>query len=542
MTDPVSAVPAPDIDASASSSPQPAGSLYTRLTRVPTGAKLFLILSGALLPLALIAVFATLQMTRITDEDVRSRLRVTANESAHALAIELAGDMTALRVAVRALGTDPADAPSCARAQGVFAQQANSGTRFAIFDPHGTLICGDPIAPVAHPGRADRGIAAAILPDSGLVLSIPGPRGGNSARAFFPAPFLSAVAAPATRATAYGSVLIDDADDELVLQSIPGERPLERLESLRIDLDVAGLALRTTTRSAPITSSFVVALLLPLLMWAAAAGIGWFVVDHLLIRPLRRLRAAVAEFTPGEIIDPVAITSLPAQEIRELGDTFRAISRTVALHEAGLAEGLVRQTKLTREVHHRVKNNLQVSSRLINFHARGARSADATAAYASIQRRVDALAVVHRNHFAELEENRGLNLRPVIGELAANIRATAADTSTGMRITLDVDPYLVNQDVAVALAFLITESIELATSCDPSAQIRVAVKPSDMDPAKAVLRVVSRALVDGDLLQELVKSRYGRVMEGLSRQLRSPLHHDPLVGAYEIPFAVQGRD
>ena len=542
MTDPLSAASPADPIAAASLPSEPTNRMYTRLTRVPTGAKLFLILSGALLPLALIAVFATLQMTRITDEDVRSRLRVTANESAHALAIELAGDMTALHVTVQALGTDPADAPSCARAQGVFAQQANSGTRFAILDPHGALICGDPIAPVAHPGHVDRGIAAAILPDRGLVLSIPGPRGGNTARAFFPAPFLSAIAAPATRATAYGSVLTDGDDNELVLQSIPGERPLERLETLRIDLGVAGLALRTTTRSAPITPSFVVALLLPLLMWAAAAGIGWFVVDHLLIRPLRRLRAAVAAFKPGEIIDPVAITSLPAQEIRELGDTFRAISRTVALHEAGLAEGLVRQTKLTREVHHRVKNNLQVISSLINFHARGARSADATAAYASIQRRVDALAVVHRNHFAELEENRGLNLRPVIGELAANIRATAADTSTGMRITLDVDPYLVNQDVAVALAFLITESIELATSCDPSAQIRVAVKPSDTDPAKAVLRVVSRALVDGDLLQELVKSRYGRVMEGLSRQLRAPLHHDPLVGAYEIPFAVQGRD
>ena len=516
--------------------------LSSRLAGVPTGAKLFLILSGALLPLALIAIFATLQMTRITDEDVRSRLRVTANESAHALAIELAGDMTALRVAVQALGSDPADAPSCARAQGVFAQQANSGTRFAIFDPHGTLICGDPIARTAHPAKIIHGIAATILPDSGVVLSIPAPRGGNSARAFFPAPFLSNVAAPATRATAYGNVLTGDGDDDLVLQSLPGGQPLERLETLHIDLGIGGLVLRSTTRSAPITSPLLVALLLPLLMWAAAAGIGWFVVDHLLIRPLRRLRAAVAQFTPGEIIDPVAITSLPAQEIRELGDTFRAISRTVALHEAGLAEGLIRQTKLTREVHHRVKNNLQVISSLINFHARGAQSVDATMAYASIQRRVDALAVVHRNHFAEMEENRGLNLRAVIGELAANIRATAADSSTGMRITLDLDPYLVNQDIAVALAFLITESIELATSCDPSAQIRVAVKPGEEASGKAVLRVVSRALVDGDLLQALVKSRYGRVMEGLSRQLRSPLHHDPLVGAYEIPFAIQGRE
>ena len=152
--------------------------------------------------------------------------------------------------------------------------------------------------------------------------------------------------------------------------------------------------------------------------------------------------------------------------------------------------------------------------------------------------------MVHRNHFAELEENRGLNLRTMIGELSANIRATASDRSQGLGITLDIDPYLVNQDVAVAIAFLVTEMIELAISCDPVAQIRIVVKAAEKiadKPDRALLRVVSRALVESDALRESV-SRYGRVMEGLSRQLRSPLHHDPLVGAYEIAFAVTGRD
>jgi len=148
--------------------------------------------------------------------------------------------------------------------------------------------------------------------------------------------------------------------------------------------------------------------------------------------------------------------------------------------------------------------------------------------------------VVHRNHFAELEENRGLNLRTMLGELSSNIRATASSRSHGLGITLDVDPYLVNQDVAVAVAFLATETIELAMSCDPAAQIRVSIKPGD-DPNRAVLRVISRALIESDALRE-ASQRYGRVMEGLSRQLRSALHHDPLVGAYEIAFAVIGRD
>ncbi|RZM11973.1 MAG: sensor histidine kinase, partial [Sphingomonas sp.] len=291
---------------------------------------------------------------------------------------------------------------------------------------------------------------------------------------------------------------------------------------------------------APITSSLVIALLLPILMWLAAAIIAWLVVDRLLLRPLRRLQANVAAYTPGAVIDPKG-SRVPARELRDLADTFRKLSRTVAEHEAGLEEGLRRQTKLTREVHHRVKNNLQVISSLINFHARGAPSPDATAAYSSIQRRVDALAVVHRHHFAEMEDHRGLNLRTLMGELASNIRATASERSQAVGLTLDVEPLSVNQDVAVAIAFLVTEMIELAAACDPAAQVRVAVRAAE-EPNRAILRVVSRALVDGDALRTLAGSRYGRVMEGLARQLRSKLHHDPLTGAYEIAFPVVGRE
>ncbi|MBN9990907.1 hypothetical protein JND45_16365, partial [Listeria monocytogenes] len=77
------------------------------------------------------------------------------------------------------------------------------------------------------------------------------------------------------------------------------------------------IALTTRMRSAPITSPVLVSLILPIIMWAAAAGIGWFVVDRLLIRALRQLRSRVANFVPGEEIDPGAMHALPAQEIRE---------------------------------------------------------------------------------------------------------------------------------------------------------------------------------------------------------------------------------
>ena len=192
------------------------------LARVPTGAKLFLILSVALLPLALIAMVATLQTTRLADAEARARLRVTADEVAHAIAIELVGDMTALRVAVNALGTDPADAPSCARAQGVFAQQSAAGTRFLITDGGGRPLCGQPIEfPVGRP-RSTSPVAADVIAGRGLVLTIAGP-GRSLARAYFPVEFLSRLGAPSTRASLYASTL-SDGEESLILSTIAGRR------------------------------------------------------------------------------------------------------------------------------------------------------------------------------------------------------------------------------------------------------------------------------------------------------------------------------
>lgn len=505
------------------------------LVRLPTGAKLFLILSAALLPLAIIAIIAILQTGRLADTEARARLRVSADESARALVIELAGDMAALRSAAATLARAPGDALGCARAQGAFAQQMAAGARFVILDRAGRVLCGERFAGPA-PVVAETGIAGTIERGRGLILSEPGVD-GLTTRAFFPQRFLRRVGAPTSRADVYAMALMHGGDS-LALAAVPGSRPLDRMETTTTALGLADLSLRSSVRSAPITSSFLIALSLPLLMWAFAAGIGWYVVDYLLIGPLRRLRTSVATYTPGQVID-AGTGRLPALELRDLGDTFTAISRTVAEHEAGLAAGLVRQTKLTREVHHRVKNNLQVISSLINFHARGAPTIEATAAYASIQRRVDALAVVHRNHFAEMEDNRGLGLRSVLGELASNIRATAPDGNVG--IVLDVDNYLVTQDAAVAVAFIVTELIELAISVDPAARVRISLKPIE-DEKRACLRIVSRALVDGDTLRDLLRTRYGRVLEGLSRQLRGQLHHDPLAGGYEIGIAIMGRD
>src|SRR3546814_3897245 len=105
----------------------------------------------------------------------------------------------------------------------------------------------------------------------------------------------------------------------------------------------------TTLFRSPVTIARMLSLFLPLVMWFAAAAIGWFVVNRLLIRPLVLLRRTVAAYQPGEVLEPMRRIRTPAQEIVALGNTFREISEDVATHEAEMAESLETQRKLTRE-------------------------------------------------------------------------------------------------------------------------------------------------------------------------------------------------
>lgn len=505
------------------------------VARMPTGAKVFLILSAALLPLALIALLASLQTTRIADQEVRARLRIAIGEAARSLRGELAWELRELR---GALPSAPGEAPNCGRLAGLFEPQAADGVRYLVLDPSMRLVCGEflpSVVPTANPADAS---PIRLLSGSGAQIEVTGST-GYVARAFFPTDFLAKSAAPTGMAGDFGLELIAD-DRALALRDLTTLGPLARTETQVVDLDIEDLRLQMTVPSAPVTSSAVIAALSPFLMWFLAAAIAWFVVDRLLIRPLRRLRTTVEAYQPGQLIDPIAGSDIPAQEIRALGDTFRALSQTVQLHERDLAEGLSRQTKLTREVHHRVKNNLQVIASLINFHARVAAEPGALEAYASIQRRVDALAVVHRHHYAGFEDTRGIEIRSVIGELASNIRATAPERNS-VGIMLNIEPLLVSQDAAVAIAFLITEIVELAMLASPGAQINISTQTDAETPGSAMLRISSPALAESAAFASLYEHRYGRVIGGLVRQLRSQLHHDPMIGAFELAVAITGR-
>lgn len=523
--------------------PDPATSMPARTpeVRLSTGIKMFLILTLALLPLGLIALFASLQAGRTADLEKAALLNIAANESARNLVAEFAADRAALRLVADSLsaggGTD-----ICNRAMDVLHRRGEVGVDFLVYNRGSQFpLCASGTGARFHMSDSMRfrPYAADIVPSHReLIVRTMSADGRIVAIALYSLPYLERITSPKLALQNY-RIALRKGDVTLDIGGTLRQRSTGRVEQAEAALESLGLRLVLRVQEPPVNVARSLALFLPLLMWVAAAAIGWFVVHRLLIRPLIQLRRLVSDYRPGEVLEPLQKMPTPAQEIRDLGQTFRAITHTVAAHEAELANGLDRQRKLTREVHHRVKNNLQIIASLINLHSRSATTQAAADAYTSIQRRVDALAVVHRNHYAELEEHRGVGIRSLVSELSVSLRAGMPESSPGMTIQVNSDHLFVTQDVAVPVAFLITEVVELAILVDPGGIIRISVRAGEAlrhreSTHRAILRIQSDALRASSQMTAYLDQRFGRVLTGLSRQLRAPLEHDAEKGEYAI--------
>ena len=511
------------------------GWITSRWGRLSTGPKMLLILSLALLPLGVVAIFASIYSARENAAQRAEQTLERLDDKAERLDGLIARTVGALRAASAALTAAPTDSPNC---QPVLARVAGllpAPGRYALVGPDNRLRCASP-GFVPEIGRPDpSGQTVEISPDGRhLRLTL-----FNEARTvegvaeFSQEALRDLTFIPGTRAD-FNLELIGGGRRMALRDDY---RPVPFVQTVSDSARIADdrLELRIRLGSSPIRVTDVLLILLPVMMWIAAGIIGWWIVNRQLLRPLGHIQRVVSSYRPGD--RPLDLPKLqsPAREIGELGTAFDEVTRTVARHEAELEAAVERQTRLVREVHHRVKNNLQVVASLLNLHSRGNPSPEAAAAYASIQRRVDALAVVHRNHYAELEENRGVALKALISELAANLRATAPANAAGMQIRLDVDPVHVTQDVAVSVAFLITEIVEYGMLCGASL---VSILLDTEGPSGALLSIEVDSLAGGGTRDENLSDRFDRIITGLARQLRSTLERDAEEGRYSIRIAL----
>ena len=133
------------------------------------------------------------------------------------------------------------------------------------------------------------------------------------------------------------------------------------------------------------------------------------------------------------------------------------VSRLVRVRDRRLREAVNLKTTLIREIHHRVKNNLQIVMSLLSIQANQVRDPHAREALMQAQTRINALALVHRI-LNELEDQSTLDLKQLLDELSRQIAEGMGDTEH-VRVEVDVPHMVVNSGIAVALALFTVEAL-----------------------------------------------------------------------------------
>lgn len=503
--------------------------IVQRYAQLPTAAKLLLILTAVLLPIGIgLAIIGEMGI-RQANAVLEARNDDQARATAQAIESLIARNALALRIAANG-ALAGGSAGVCERARASLAIAPAVAQSFELETDDGKPICavgqiGD-TGTLPHVAPGD--IRVRIAPDSIGIAIRTGVINGMATAMISVEELRSASAGAGGDVT---SLLLQDELRELRVLGPPPSNAQLRVTQWPIGND--NLTARIGVARRQITSVDRLLLLLPLLMWIAATIITWLLVSRLLVRPLKRLEHSVLIYRPGD--GPLELPRRlgPSREIQELRNAFgRAIDRVEESERAttGALEG---QRRLVREVHHRVKNNLQVVASLLSIHGRTAETPDARAAYAGISRRVGALSIVHRNHFAEMEENRGIALRPLLTELAAELRASAPEAARQLAIDLDLGMINTTQDVAVAVAFLVTEIVEFAMLNAPQDIVEISLRRTSELTARLALS--SPVLVpdeDGDP----EKVQFERIVAGLAKQLRSTLERK--LGRYSVDLPV----
>jgi two-component sensor histidine kinase len=275
----------------------------------------------------------------------------------------------------------------------------------------------------------------------------------------------------------------------------------------------------------------------PLAMWLVSMVVALVSIQYLVIRPIRDLGRRMRGFADGRrILDAGRLRTAPG-EISEIGSTFETMARKIICDEADLENTLYEREVLLKEVHHRVKNNLQLMSSILSMEVRKARSDEARDALRDVQKRLRSLAAIHRGLYQVPELSR-IDFEELLGELVEQLVSLAPERLAGGKPVLDLAEVRLVPDQAAPLAMLSAEMLTNAlkyVGSDAEGRREVAVrlgKRDDPDGERIEVEVSNSLPPDcaGDWLEGLGR----RLMNVLAQQLGGRIETDLAPDRYTV--------
>lgn len=126
-----------------------------------------------------------------------------------------------------------------------------------------------------------------------------------------------------------------------------------------------------------------------------------------------------------------------------------------------ISQSLADKDILLKEIHHRVKNNLQVISSLLNLQSKTIQDEKALLAIKEARDRVKAMALIHQNLYVE-GTMAGIDMRDYIEKLINSLFSSYQINDANVQLLMEIDPIQLEIDHLIPLGLILNELISNA--------------------------------------------------------------------------------
>ncbi len=205
---------------------------------------------------------------------------------------------------------------------------------------------------------------------------------------------------------------------------------------------------------------------------------------------------------------------------------FRArVNEKLLLQKQLITEKSEENELLLKEIHHRIKNNLQILSSLLSLQSNCIQNEQAADALKEGRNRVESMGLIHQKLYTE-DHKTAIKLKDYIQDLSAYLSDSFLLANQNIKITNDVEVSLVDVETAIPLGLvineLITNSVKYAFTDRTGGKIhiRIWLKTKDKlclqvsDNGNGGIPVIDKARSTNfgtDLIKVLIKKLKGRL-------------------------------
>ena len=198
---------------------------------------------------------------------------------------------------------------------------------------------------------------------------------------------------------------------------------------------------------------------LPLLAWLLALVTAWLAMDRLVLRWLDYLRRIATLYASGKLtVQPLRAKRQAPVEINILADTLEEMAVRIRDRTNRMENALQARDAAMKEIHHRVKNNLQIINSLLSLQGRKLRDKAAVAVLDDARARINALSLIHRSLY-EHNNITSVQTRSFLTDLATHLDQALGAEDRGIKIESSVDDDRLEADLAVPLALFTAEAV-----------------------------------------------------------------------------------